>query len=53
MSATSVSEAGRDQLSATQRHDRAELRTAIDTLSDAELAAVTRMLERLTVELQS
>lgn len=51
----SVADAGRAQLAATQRHYRAQLRAAIDTLSDAELtelAGATRTLERLIEELQ-
>ncbi len=50
----SVSAAGRAQLAATQRHYRAQLRAALDTLSDAELAELagaTRALERLIEEL--
>ncbi len=51
----SVTDAGRAQLAATQRQYRAQLRTAIGTLSDgelAELAGATRTLERLVEELQ-
>ena len=51
----SVAPAGRAQLAATQRHYRAQLRAAIDTLSDGELtelAGATRTLERLIEELQ-